>query len=262
MALTMQPVLHVPAFEDNYIWLIRGRSTGQVAIVDPGDAEPVLEALESLSLTPIAILCTHHHGDHTGGNRALKARYPDIAIYGPADENIPGRTHVAGDGDRVSLEALGVEFDVLRIPGHTRGHIAYFGHGWLFCGDTIFSAGCGRLFEGTAEQMHESLSRLASLPGSTLVYCAHEYTRANLRFAQAVEPDNPDIGSYRSEVDRIRARGEPTLPTTLARELKINPFLRSESPAVRLAAETYAGTALADSAAVFAAVRRWKDNFR
>jgi len=258
----MQPVLHVPAFEDNYIWLIRGQSTRQAAIVDPGDAEPVVEALERHGLTPVAILCTHHHGDHTGGNNDLLEKYGNLEIYGPGDENIPGRTHIVRDGDHLNLDSLGVELEVLRVPGHTRGHVAYFGQGWLFCGDTIFSAGCGRLFEGTAAQMHASLTRLAALPGDTKIYCAHEYTRANLRFAAAVEPNSTQIANYRSEVENLRARDEPTVPSTLARELEINPFLRSHVPAVRAAAENHAGRPLADPEAVFAEVRRWKDNFR
>lgn len=258
----MYPVLHVPAFEDNYIWLIRGRSAGQVALVDPGDAAPVLAALSRLDLTPVAILCTHHHGDHTGGIEELKRRFPDMPVYGPGDENIAGITHALRDGERLDLPVLGLRFEILAVPGHTRGHIAYYGHGWLFCGDTLFSAGCGRLFEGTPEQMQRSLARLGALPGDTLVYCAHEYTRANLRFAQAVEPDNPAIQRYRGEVDERRARGEPTVPSTIALERAINPFLRWDSPAVRRAAENRAGTALTDDISVFAAIRRWKDSFR
>lgn len=258
----MHPVLHVPAFEDNYIWLIRGHSADQTAVVDPGDAAPVLAALSRFNLTPAAILCTHHHGDHTGGIEELTHRFRDLPVYGPGDENIAGITHVLCDGDRLDLPALGLRFDILAVPGHTRGHIAYYGHGWLFCGDTLFSAGCGRLFEGTPEQMRRSLARLAALPGDTLVYCAHEYTRANLRFAQTVEPDNPAIQRYRDEVDARRARDEPTIPSNIALEREINPFLRWDSPAVRRAAENHSGTALTDEVSVFAAIRRWKDGFR
>jgi len=258
----MHPVLHVPAFEDNYIWLIRGDSADHTALVDPGDAAPVLDALARLALTPAAILCTHHHGDHTGGIEELKHRFPGLPVYGPGNENITGITHVLNDGDRLDLPALGLRFEVLAVPGHTRGHITYYGHGWLFCGDTLFSAGCGRLFEGTPQQMQRSLARLAALPGDTLVYCAHEYTRANLRFAQTVEPDNPAIHRYTSEVDERRARDEPTIPSTIALERAINPFLRWDSPAVRQAAERHSGTALSDDSEVFAAIRRWKDGFR
>lgn len=258
----MHPVLHVPAFEDNYIWLIRGHSADQTAVVDPGDAAPVLAALERLNLTPAAILCTHHHGDHTGGIEELTQQFRGLPVYGPGDENIAGITHVLRDGDRLDLPALGLQFEILAVPGHTRGHIAYYGHGWLFCGDTLFSAGCGRLFEGTPQQMQHSLARLAALPGDTGVYCAHEYTRANLRFAQTVEPDNPAIQRYRDEVDARRARDEPTIPSNIALEREINPFLRWDSPAVRRAAENHSGTALTDEVSVFAAIRRWKDGFR
>ncbi len=195
----MQPVLHVRAFEDNYIWVIRGNSRTYAALVDPGDAAPVLAALPRLGITPVAILCTHHHADHVGGIPELLEHFPGLPVYGPAHENIDTLTQHLHDNDEVRLPELGLNFRVLEVPGHTRGHIAYFGHGWLFCGDTLFSAGCGRLFEGTAAQMHTSLSRLAGLPGDTRVYCAHEYTQANLRFAQTVEPENADIAAYRRE---------------------------------------------------------------
>jgi len=258
----MQPVLHVRAFEDNYIWVIRGNSRTHAAVVDPGDAAPVLAALSRLGIVPAAILCTHHHADHVGGIPELLQHFPGLPVYGPSLENIDLLTHLLHDGDEVSLPDLGLNFRVLEVPGHTRGHIAYLGHKWLFCGDTLFSAGCGRLFEGTAAQMHTSLSRLAALPGDTQVYCAHEYTQANLRFAQAVEPDNADIAAYRREVDVLRARNKPTIPSSLEREMRINPFLRSAVPTVHAMAEKHAGITLPDNVSVFAAVRLWKDNFR
>lgn len=258
----MHPVLHVPAFEDNYIWLIRGTSSDRVAIVDPGDATPVLEGLSRSGRRPAAILCTHHHRDHVGGIEDLRRHFPDLPVFGPANENIDSITDPVQDGDTVQISELGLQFDVLGVPGHTRGHLAYFGHGWVFCGDTLFSAGCGRLFEGTAEQMHHSLSRLAALPGDTLVYCAHEYTLANLRFARTVEPDNPAIAVWLEEAEALRQRHHPTVPTTLARECAVNPFLRSGQLSVRTAAERYAGRPLADEVSVFAAVRQWKDSFR
>ncbi len=258
----MQPVLHVRAFEDNYIWVLRGNSRTHAALVDPGDAAPVLEALPRLGLLPAAILCTHHHNDHVGGIPELLHHFPKLPVYGPMHERIEGLSHPLRDADEVRLTALDLNFRVLDIPGHTRGHIAYYGHGWLFCGDTLFSAGCGRLFEGTAAQMHDSLTRLSALPGNTQVYCGHEYTVANLRFALTVEPENAAARVYRSEAEALRAAGEPTLPSTLERECQINPFLRASAPTVRAAAEKHAGETLPDSVAVFAAIRRWKDNFR
>jgi hydroxyacylglutathione hydrolase len=257
----MEEVLHACAFEDNYIWLIRGTSPNRVAIVDPGDAAPVLAALEKRRLTPVAILCTHHHGDHVGGVGDILKVY-SIPVYGPARERIPTLTHRLADGDRFSLPDLGLDFEVLDVPGHTAGHIAYYGSGMLFCGDTMFSAGCGRLFEGTAEQMHTSLSRFAALPENTRIYCGHEYTEANLRFALAVEPGNPDIRAYRDQARAIRQQDLPTLPSTIGRERRVNPFLRAGLPGVRQAAEKQAGRALLSEVEVFAAVRRWKDGFR
>ncbi len=256
----MDPVLHVRAFEDNYIWLVRGQSADRVAIVDPGDAAPVLDALATQHLTPVAILCTHHHGDHVGGVAELLARY-HVPVYGPAQEHIPALTHCVRGGERVRLDALGLEFDVLDVPGHTAGHIAYYGASLLFCGDTLFSAGCGRLFEGTAEQLHTSLARLAALPPDTAVYCAHEYTAANLRFALAVEPDNDDTRRHREHVRELRARGEPTLPSTIGRERCINPFLRVAEPRVRRAVAAWAGREPVSDAETFALLRRWKDGF-
>lgn len=259
----MNEVLHACAFQDNYIWLIRGKSKDRVAVVDPGDADPVIAALERQHLRPAAILCTHHHGDHVGGVADLCAHYRDpLPVYGPAHERIPTLTHRLNDGDRVELPELGIGFEVLEVPGHTAGHIAYFGAGLLFCGDTLFSAGCGRLFEGTAEQMHASLSRLAALPEATHLYCGHEYTEANLRFALAVEPDNADARSHRETVRALRRQNRPTLPSTVGLERRINPFLRAAEPGVRRAAEIQAGKPLAGPVAVFAAVRRWKDAFR
>ncbi len=257
----MTDVLHARAFADNYIWLIRGKSPGHVAIVDPGDADPVLEALEKQHLKPAAILCTHHHGDHVGGVANILKEYP-IPVYGPARERISTLTHRLKDNDHINLPELDLEFDVLDVPGHTAGHIAYYGAGMLFCGDTLFSAGCGRLFEGTAEQMHASLSRFAALPEATHMYCGHEYTEANLRFALAVEPHNADIQAYREKARAIRAQNLPTLPSTIGLERRVNPFLRAGQAGVRQSAEKQAGRGLVSEVEVFAAVRRWKDSFR
>lgn len=256
----MPTVLHVHAFKDNYVWLIRGRSPTHVAVVDPGDAQPVLDFLTREHLTAAAILCTHHHADHVGGVAELTRAYP-MPVYGPARERIDGVTHRLKEGDIVTLTELGLAFRVLDIPGHTSGHIAYTGHDLLFSGDTLFSAGCGRLFEGTAEQMHDSLNRLAALPESTAVYCGHEYTLANLQFALTVEPNNAHALACRAEAQERRQHGEPTLPSTIGRERRVNPFLRTTLPGVRAAAEHQAGQRLQDEVEVFAALRRWKDGF-
>jgi hydroxyacylglutathione hydrolase len=257
----MVDVLHVPAFEDNYIWLIRGATPGKVAVVDPGDAEPVLGFCAAHKLEPAAILCTHHHHDHVGGIEDLVARNA-IPVYGPAAERIPRCSQALTGDETVELTALGLRFRVIAVPGHTRGHIAYYGHGLLFCGDTLFSAGCGRLFEGSAEQMHASLSKLAALPPDTAVYCAHEYTADGLRFAAAVEPQNPDVPAHQRQVASWRAADRPSLPSTIGLERRINPFLRSDQPEVRAAAQRFAGRSLDSEASVFAAIRRWKDGFR
>jgi len=258
----MPTIIPIPAFVDNYIWLLR--EGAHAAVVDPGDAAPVLAYLEREGATLTAILATHHHADHVGGNRALLARFP-VPVYGPARETIPGRTHAVEEGDSFVVPGLGVSLSVLDVPGHTSGHIAYVGDvdgtGSLFCGDTMFAAGCGRLFEGTPAQMWQSLAKFAALPPTTRVYCGHEYTVANLHFAAAVEPGNADIRARRVNEQAKRDRGEPTLPSTIGAERDTNPFLRANQPAVRAAAETHAGRALADDVASFAAIRAWKNAF-
>jgi hydroxyacylglutathione hydrolase len=256
----MLEVTAVRAFRDNYIWLIHGSDPARVAIVDPGDARPVISALSQRGLEPAAILITHHHPDHAGGVPALRQAF-DVPAWGPAGEPVAGMTGALAGGAHLELPALGLAFEVLDIPGHTAGHIAFHGHGALFCGDTLFSAGCGRLFEGTPAQMLASLDSLAALPPETRVYCGHEYTLANLRFARAVEPDNPAIAQYTGKVEAIRRADEPSLPSTLALERQVNPFLRCDQPAVKAAAVRHAGRALASRVEVFAAVRRWKDEF-
>ena len=256
-------VTRIPAFEDNYFWLVHGLggASSRVAVVDPGHAAPVVAALEAGGLVLDTILVTHHHADHIGGVAALVERYR-VPVYGPASESIPGRTTALREGDRVVLEALGLRLRVYDVPGHTAGHIAYYGHGVLFCGDTLFSGGCGRLFEGTPAQMLRSLDKLAALPPETRVYCAHEYTAANLRFAGAVEPANQSLQHYREQVTALRAQNEPTIPSTIGLELRVNPFLRTREATVREAATRHAGTGLADDAEVFRAVREWKNGFR
>ena len=258
----MLDVTPVRAFSDNYLWLIRAPLDPRDAVVvDPGDARPVDEALGRHGLSLRAILVTHHHPDHVGGVAELAARH-GAKVFGPARERMPCAATPLDDGVALSLADLGLEFLVMAVPGHTLGHIAYHGHGTLFCGDTLFSAGCGRLFEGTPTQMLRSLDRLAALPDDTQVYCAHEYTLGNLRFAAAVEPGNAAVLETLDSVRALRARDAITLPTTLGRERSINPFLRCREPAVRAAAEARAGTPLADAADVFAVIRTWKDGFR
>jgi hydroxyacylglutathione hydrolase len=251
-------VVPVPAFADNYIWVIRDHQ--HAAVVDPGDAAPVLDYLARESLSPVAILATHHHGDHVGGVEALRRRFP-VPVYGPRAERIAEVTAPLAEGDRVEVPALGVAFDVLEVPGHTAGHIAYVGHGWLFCGDTLFACGCGRLFEGTAAQMHRSLAKLARLAGDTRVYCAHEYTLANIRFARAADADNAALAERERREAERRAAGRPTLPSTIGLELATNPFLRCDDPGVRRAAAERAGRALSDPVEVFATLREWKNRF-
>ena len=251
-------VIPVRAFNDNYVWTVRDRT--HAVVVDPGDAKPVIEYLDREGLTLAAILNTHHHADHVGGNAALLRRW-NVPVFGPRDERIAEVTQRVGDGDRVRLPHFDIELEVIEIPGHTRSHIAFTGDGLLFCGDTLFAVGCGRLFEGTPAQMHTSLSKLAQLPDTTRVYCGHEYTLANIRFAKAVEPDNAALLELESRAASQRERGEPTLPTELGQEKATNPFLRVEEPQVVASASAYKGTALRDPVAVLAAIREWKNNF-
>lgn len=259
----MIEILALPAFDDNYIWLLR--ADGHVAVVDPGDAVPVLGHLAQTGDRLCAILATHHHGDHVGGVAELLARFP-VPVYGPALENIPGVTHPLCGGEHIELPEIGVGFDIIAVPGHTRGHIAYYGpslaeHGAVFCGDTLFGAGCGRLFEGTAAQMQASLARLTALPAPTLVYCAHEYTQSNMRFARAVEPGSIAVQQRSEKVTKDRAAGRATVPTRIRLELETNPFLRWDAPAVRAAAAGRLGHVPADAAEAFAAIREWKNRF-
>ena len=258
----MLDVRPIPAFQDNYIWLLRGtRDPRAAAVVDPGDAAPVLRRLADDGLVLRAILATHHHADHVGGVPRLVADTGAV-VFGPARERLPADCARVVGGDRARLDALGLEFEVMDVPGHTAGHIAYVGHGALFCGDTMFSAGCGRLFEGTAEQMLSSLDAFAQLPDDTRVFCGHEYTEANLRFAQAVEPGNTDVTDYARKAAEIRASGRPSLPSSIGLEKRVNPFLRSRNQNVRLSAERHAGRRLATPVEVFAEIRSWKDGFR
>ena len=310
----------IPAFDDNYIWLLRQEGRDLATVVDPGDEEPVIARLAAEGLTLAAILLTHHHGDHIGGVADLLARWPQARVYGPRDRRIRLVTDPVGEGDRIAPPGLATSFQVLEVPGHTATHIAYLadhpgaagdvatgnaanrsppaaggrppsagtggeisgaigasaasgtsgangaasalGEGAcaLFCGDTLFAAGCGRVFDGTFDQLAASLARIAALPPDTLLYCAHEYTLANLGFAAWVEPDSPALAARRARVEAERAAGQPTVPSSLAEELATNPFLRTAVPGVRAAAEAFAGQSLTTAAQVFTALRQWKDS--
>jgi hydroxyacylglutathione hydrolase len=251
-------VTAIPAFHDNYIWLVSTEGD-ECAVIDPGEAEPVLGALKREALELSCILLTHHHADHIGGVERLVAA-SGAAVYGPHDPRIPAQSRSFREGERVDLEPLGLSFQVLEVPGHTSTHIAYYGHGCLFCGDTLFSVGCGRLFEGTPGQMQESLDKLAALPPETRVFCAHEYTLSNCDFALQVEPDNRALARRASAVEAARAAGRSTVPSTLAEELAVNPFLRSREAAVVRAARKRNPRA-EPGASTLAEIRAWKDVF-
>jgi hydroxyacylglutathione hydrolase len=259
MKYTMLRVEPVPAFADNYIWVIH--DDAHAVVVDPGDAAPVLRYIEAEGLRLSAILCTHHHHDHVGGVEELIRGHP-VPVYGPAAENIPSVNQPLGDAERVVLSELGAAFDVIAIPGHTRGHIAYVGEAMVFCGDTLFAVGCGRLFEGTPAQMYASLQRLGSLAPETRVYCGHEYTLANIRFALAANPGNAALRERDRAARAIRAEGQPTLPSSIAQEIATNPFLRCTDPEIVRSAQSHAGTTLDHPVNVFAALREWKNGFR
>lgn len=259
--MAYQPLQVVPlrAFKDNYVWTLRNDRVA--AVVDPGEARPVAEYLAAERLEPVAILATHHHQDHVGGVAELRARYPSCPVFGPRGEPIATLTRPVGGGDTVALPELGLEFQVLDIPGHTRAHIAYYGAKMLFCGDTLFACGCGRAFEGTPQQLHASLQKLVALPDDTLVYCGHEYTLANIGFARAVEPHNAQLLEREKSDAKLRERDLPTLPSTIGREKATNPFLRVREPAVIESASKYLGRRASDPAGVFAALRQWKNQF-
>lgn len=253
-------VVQIPLLRDNYGYVVVCEETGAAAIVDPSEAEPVLERMEREKINPVAILNTHHHRDHTGGNAGLLARHR-VDVYGHAHDRgrIPGLTRAVDEGAEIAIGSLRAR--VLFIPGHTLGHVAYLFGASLFCGDTLFAAGCGRLFEGTAEQMHASLAKLSELPADTLVYCGHEYTEKNLEFALTVEPDNAAAAERLKRVRALRAEGRPTVPSTMSEERETNPFLRWDSAEIRKNIRRRFPEAVLTPVSVFAQVRLLKDQF-
>lgn len=246
----------IPALQDNYIWTLDD-DAGHCLIVDPGEAAPVLRIIEQNQWQPVAILLTHHHHDHVGGVAELVSHYPDLAVYGPEETRVKGAKTIVSEGDIVSV--LGRDFTIYATPGHTLGHISYFSFPYLFCGDTLFSGGCGRLFEGTPEQMFHSFHKLNELPGETLVCCAHEYTLSNLTFAHAIYPQEPEIARYYREIKELRAKNGITLPTKLALERKINVFLLTQN--IELQKQIGIETTPQHEWQVFAALREKKDTF-
>jgi hydroxyacylglutathione hydrolase len=254
-------VLAVPAFQDNYLWLIHDGK--HAAVVDPGDAAPILAALDTHRLSLAAILLTHHHADHVGGVPELLRNF-NVPVFGPRQESIPQITQGLGEDDSITLPGLDLKLNVFDVPGHTRGHIAYFApeQSWLFCGDTLFAGGCGRLFEGTPEQMVASLDKLAALPDATQIYCAHEYTLSNLRFAHEVEPENIALKTRIQHDQAKRDQGQPTVPSTMGMEKATNPFLRFREPGIadRLVASGHVSSR--EPIDVFAALRQWKNSYR
>ena len=255
-------ILHpIPALKDNYIWCITNSETKYCLVVDPGDAKPVLQYLQQTNLTLDTILITHHHGDHTAGIQTLKNNYPGANVFTPSKEPQLGGTQGIQEGVTLYLPNLDTIFEMLDIPGHTLGHTAYYNDQWLFCGDTLFSCGCGRIFEGTPEMMYQSLQKLKALPSHLQVCCGHEYTLANLAFALTVLPNDPELLAYQAEAIKKREKDLPTLPSTIARELQLNPFLRCEDSAIAKAVSMHASNANpAVPVSIFTHLREWKNN--
>jgi hydroxyacylglutathione hydrolase len=251
-------VTAIPAFRDNYVWAIHDDRSA--ILVDPGEAAPILAWLETRHIDPVAILVTHHHSDHVGGIVEICARHA-IPVFGPANEAIPGRTHPLHGEETLPIAVLGVRFQAIATPGHTRGHLCYFGEGDLFCGDTLFSCGCGRLFEGSPAQMHASLNWIKSLPPDTRVYSAHEYTLENIDFALLVEPDNPALRKRYAEVESLREKGIPSLPVSLGTEIETNPFLRFDQQSVVVAVTQHVGHPVGPGLETFTALRTWRDAY-
>ncbi len=257
-------IITVPAFSDNYIWLICDENQKYAAIVDPGDAKPVIEALENNNIQPTTILITHFHADHVGGIGRLLEKYPGLPVYGPASERIPHISHPLKGDEKIHLDQIDADFQVMNVHGHTAGHIAYYtkdqsGEGRLFCGDTLFAAGCGRVFNGTMKDLHDSLAKISKLPEDTLIYCAHEYTLDNIGFAKWVEPDSGDILAREESSMALLDSDQATVPSRLSLELETNPFLRTHLPHVVQRVAEVSGKQLENSTEVFTAMRTWKD---
>lgn len=259
----MAHIITVPAFSDNYIWLVCNDKKEKATIVDPGDAKPVIAALKANQIEPVAILITHFHSDHVGGIADLLKEYPKLSVYGPNSEKIPYITHKLNGNENIQIKEIDTNFKIMNVFGHTAGHIAYFtnsdGQNRLFCGDTIFAAGCGRVFNGTMKQLHDSLADISQLPDDTLLYCAHEYTMDNIGFAKWVEPESQDLLEREKETKRLRGDNQQTVPSLLSLEKKTNPFLRThlDHVAKKVAVETK--KTLNNSTEVFTAMRTWKD---
>ena len=257
----MNNIIALPAFKDNYIWALHSLDGTEVIVVDPVDPKVVFDYLQKNKLKLSAILVTHHHWDHSGGVRALVDHFDSVSAYGPIGEKVDGIKHFVSEGDEIVFPSFQLTLKVLEIPGHTLGHVAYFNEDILFCGDTLFSCGCGRVFEGTAQQMVTSLNKLKALSPRTMMYCGHEYTLANIHFAQNVEPHNKALKNRRILVEDLRHRDLPSLPISMGEERKTNPFLRCEEPEVIDSVQKYAKISLNDPISVFAHLRQWKNEF-
>tara|TARA_B100000902_G_C27230583_1_gene874591 strand:+ start:304 stop:1077 length:774 start_codon:yes stop_codon:yes gene_type:complete len=251
-------IIQIPAFSDNYLWLLHESNHRDAVVVDPGDHTPILKALEENNLNLTDILITHHHNDHIGGILELKSLFPNINIYGPPDPRIPANI-IVNDGESVKLNSLNESFQVIDVKGHTNSHIAYYFKDKLFCGDTLFSCGCGRLFEGSYIDMHKALSKIKQLPKETMIYCAHEYTLDNIGFAKLVDPGNKDLLNMEIKVKKIIGEGGYSVPSKLENELKINPFLRFDKQSIKQSVQNHFNLEIKSEAEIFKYIREWKD---
>ncbi|MGE3317739.1 MAG: hydroxyacylglutathione hydrolase [Candidatus Berkiella sp.] len=257
----MNTIVAIPAFNDNYIWALHSLEGQQIIVVDPGDAAPVLNYLQANKLSLYAILITHHHADHSGGILPLKEHFPDARVFGPTNEFVAGVTDPVTEGNTLSFAPFGLTLSVLDIPGHTKGHIAFYNDEILFCGDTLFSCGCGRVFEGTPAQMLSSLEKLKQLPGHTLMYCGHEYTKANIAFAKVVDPANPELAKRLKQAEACLLKSQPTLPISLQSEFLTNPFLRVNTKEIIYAVQKHCDLEQNDPVSIFSHLREWKNKF-